>query len=195
VAFYCGVECQRSHWKVHKKECEDLYALAPGTSKEHPVLPPDDTMIYLTGASAGLTRLAARYWASSVKKNMATIKRNVAGGSMGEDTLRKTLKELRRHQAILDSPPTPQAYQEAIGQMVNALERWHCLRQALQGLCIPWMTLEEGQTYEARNREMLMEAAEAAEEASGSCGGGSGGGGGGGGVRGESAMPELTWMG
>ena len=211
AVYYCSRACQAVAWREgHKLECKalaeqglgafDLYALAPGDgggATRHAQLPSSDTTkVYLTGASAGLGRLTARFYAGSVRKSLQHIRRSVASGAMGEETLRGTLRELRAHQRMLDSPPTPSAYQEAISGMVNALERWHCLRLALKDVPIPWMTLEEGEAYEVSNRAAAVahaEAAARAEEAGGSAGLAAGGGGGA--ARDEDAMPALTWMG
>ena len=185
----------------HRSECRalaaassvegfNLSALAPGDSAAHAPLPASDTTkVYLTGASAGLGRLTARYSAGSVRKSLQFIRRSVAGGSLGAEALRGTLRELTAHQQLLDCPPSPGAYQEAIRGMVNALERWHCLRQALHGLPIPWMTIEEGEAYEVKNRAAAVAAAARVGEGL-AAGGGSGGG------AGEGApLPELTWLG
>jgi hypothetical protein len=213
VVYYCSRACQAVAWREgHKLECRalaeqgleafDLFALAPGDSAtRHAPLPASDTTkMYLTGASAGLGRLTARFYAGSVRKSLQHSRRSVASGALGEETLRGTLRELRAHQRMLDSPPTPSAYQEAIGGMVNALERWHCLRLALRDVPIPWMTLEEGEAYEVSNRAAAMAQAEAAaraEEAGGAGAGAAAGGGGGegGAARDPDAMPALTWMG
>ena len=195
--FYCSKECQRAAWREgHRFECRaladayaavegaDLFALAPGDAAAHAPLPASDTTkVYLTGLSAGLPRLTARFFAGSVRKSAALVRRAVSGGAMDADSLRKTLLALRRHQDVLDAPESPAAYQEAIGGMVDALERWHCLRLALRGLAIPWMTLEDGEADEVGNREAARRAA--AGDGSGSVA-----------YAGIGArMPELTWMG
>ena len=203
--YYCSRACQAVAWREgDRSECRalaaasaaaasvegfNLAALAPGDSATHAPLPASDTArVYLTGASAGLGRLTARYFAGSVRKSLHFIRRSVAGGSLGAEALRGTLRELTAHQQLLDCPPSPSAYQEAISSMVNALERWHCLRQALHGLPIPWMTIEEGEAYEVQNRAAAVAAAARAGE--GLAAGGSSGG------AGEDApMPALTWLG